>query len=67
MAPGLRPEYTADYYGAFLQDPDGNSAEAVHHEGVRRSGNVDHVWMRVADLAASRSFYEAIAPEARFR
>lgn len=65
--PGLRPEYTADYYGAFLLDPHGNSAEAVHHEGVRRSGNVDHVWMRVADLAASRSFYEAVAPEAGFR
>ena len=65
--PGPRPQYTADYYGAFLLDPDGNSGEAVHHEGVRRSGNVDHVWMRVADLAASRSFYEAVAPEAGFR
>ena len=27
-APGPRPQYHADYYGAFLLDPDGNSAEA---------------------------------------
>jgi catechol 2,3-dioxygenase-like lactoylglutathione lyase family enzyme len=29
-APGPRPQYGDDYYGAFLLDPDGNSAEAVH-------------------------------------
>jgi catechol 2,3-dioxygenase-like lactoylglutathione lyase family enzyme len=29
--PGQRPEYGPDYYGGFLLDPDGNSAEAVHH------------------------------------
>src|SRR5205085_4613782 len=29
--PGLRPEYHERYYGGFLLDPDGNSAEAVHH------------------------------------
>lgn len=23
-APGLRPEYHADYYGAYVRDPDGN-------------------------------------------
>lgn len=28
-APGLRPEYDANYYGAFLRDPDGNKIEAV--------------------------------------
>ncbi len=28
-APGLRPEYSANYYGAFLIDPDGNNIEAV--------------------------------------
>ena len=32
--PGPRPEYGADYYGGFLLDPDGNSAEAVHHDDV---------------------------------
>jgi catechol 2,3-dioxygenase-like lactoylglutathione lyase family enzyme len=29
--PGLRPEYHADYYGAFVFDPDGNNVEAVCH------------------------------------
>jgi len=28
-APGLRPEYHAHYYGAFVLDPDGNNIEAV--------------------------------------
>src|SRR4051812_14545432 len=36
--PGPRPEYRGDYYGAFLLDPDGNSAEAVHHGALRRGG-----------------------------
>lgn len=30
-APGLRPEYHASYYGAFVFDPDGNNVEAVCH------------------------------------
>jgi catechol 2,3-dioxygenase-like lactoylglutathione lyase family enzyme len=30
-APGLRPHYHANYYGAFVFDPDGNNAEAVCH------------------------------------
>jgi catechol 2,3-dioxygenase-like lactoylglutathione lyase family enzyme len=30
-APGLRPQYHADYYAAFLLDPDGNRVEAVCH------------------------------------
>jgi catechol 2,3-dioxygenase-like lactoylglutathione lyase family enzyme len=28
-APGPRPEYTAEYYGAFVRDLDGNKIEAV--------------------------------------
>jgi catechol 2,3-dioxygenase-like lactoylglutathione lyase family enzyme len=31
-APGLRPEYHPDYYGAFVLDPDGHNIEAVCHE-----------------------------------
>jgi len=31
-APGLRPEYHKDYYGAFVLDPDGNNIEAVCHK-----------------------------------
>ena len=27
--PGLRPEYDANYYAAFVHDPDGNKIEAV--------------------------------------
>jgi catechol 2,3-dioxygenase-like lactoylglutathione lyase family enzyme len=62
--PGPRPEYSEDYYGAFLLDPDGNSAEAVHEPDVSRRGAIDHLWIRVADVAAARSFYETIAPHA---
>jgi catechol 2,3-dioxygenase-like lactoylglutathione lyase family enzyme len=65
--PGPRPEYRSDYYGAFLLDPDGNSAEAVHHGALRRAGIVDHLWIRVADVAAARRFYETIAPHAGLR
>lgn len=28
-APGPRPHYREDYYGAFVKDPDGNKIEAV--------------------------------------
>jgi catechol 2,3-dioxygenase-like lactoylglutathione lyase family enzyme len=30
-APGLRPHYHADYYGAFVLCPDGHNIEAVCH------------------------------------
>ncbi len=30
-APGLRPQYHPNYYGAFVCDPDGNNLEAVCH------------------------------------
>ena len=59
--PGERPQYRADYYGAFLLDPDGNSVESVHHAGTGEAGVIDHLWIRVADLAANVAFYEAIA------
>jgi catechol 2,3-dioxygenase-like lactoylglutathione lyase family enzyme len=65
--PGSRPEYRSDYYGAFLLDPDGNSAEAVHHGASRRGGIIDHVWIRVADVAAAKRFYETIASHAGLR
>jgi catechol 2,3-dioxygenase-like lactoylglutathione lyase family enzyme len=31
-APGLRPHYHPNYYGAFVRDPDGHNIEAVCHE-----------------------------------
>ena len=33
-APGLRPHYHPDYYGAFVLDPDGHNIEAVCHVPV---------------------------------
>jgi catechol 2,3-dioxygenase-like lactoylglutathione lyase family enzyme len=66
-APGPRPQYGEDYYGAFLLDPDGTSAEAVHHGALRRDGGIDHLWIRVADVAAAKRFYEVVAPYAGFR
>ena len=60
--PGLRPEYGADYYGGFLLDPEGNSAEAVHHDRVGDRDVIDHLWLRVADVEAAKAFYAAIAP-----
>ncbi len=36
-APGLRPQYHPNYYGAFVLDPDGNNIEAVFHGPSRRS------------------------------
>ncbi len=69
-APGPRTVYGPDYYGGFLLDPDGNSAEAVHTEREDRvlpDGCIDHLWIRVRDPAASRRFYTTIAPHAGLR
>jgi catechol 2,3-dioxygenase-like lactoylglutathione lyase family enzyme len=63
-APGPRPQYVEDYYGAFLLDPDGNSAEAVWH-GQMRGGMIDHLWLRVADVEASARFYETVGFDVR--
>jgi len=65
--PGPRPQYREDYYGAFVLDPDRNSAEAVYHGAVRSDGVIDHLWIRVADVAAARRFYELVAQFAGFR
>jgi catechol 2,3-dioxygenase-like lactoylglutathione lyase family enzyme len=66
-APGPRPEYGPDYYGGFLLDPDGNSAEAVTLDFTKPRGAIDHLWIRVADAAASRRFYETVAPHVGIR
>jgi catechol 2,3-dioxygenase-like lactoylglutathione lyase family enzyme len=65
-APGRRTVYGRDYYGGPLFDPDGNSAEAVHtqRDDPVPDGSVDHLWIRVRDLAASKRFYTTIAPYA---
>jgi catechol 2,3-dioxygenase-like lactoylglutathione lyase family enzyme len=59
--PGPRPQYRPDYYGAFLLDPDGNSAEAVHHGDTRRGGHVDHLWIGVRDLERAAAFYGGLS------
>ncbi|HTU29518.1 MAG TPA: VOC family protein [Solirubrobacteraceae bacterium] len=63
-APGPRTIYGPSYYGGFLLDPDGNSAEAVHleREHAVPVGGVDHLWIRVRDPAAAERFYRTIAP-----
>ncbi len=64
--PGARPQYGPDYYGGFLLDPDGNSVEAVTSTRARRSGDIDHLWLRTADITATLQFYETIGPFAGF-
>jgi catechol 2,3-dioxygenase-like lactoylglutathione lyase family enzyme len=59
--PGQRSLYRPDYYGAFLRDPDGNSAEAVVHGDTRRGGNIDHLWIGVEDVDSASRFYAAMA------
>ena len=68
-APGPRPQHSPTYYGGFLLDPDGNSVEAVHgdREHAVPVGSIDHLWIRVRDLEASRRFYTTIAPHAGLR
>jgi catechol 2,3-dioxygenase-like lactoylglutathione lyase family enzyme len=62
---GPRPNYADDYYAAFLRDAAGNRFEAVHRDGHRPRGNIDHVTIRVSDAGASAAFYSTIGPAAR--
>jgi catechol 2,3-dioxygenase-like lactoylglutathione lyase family enzyme len=64
--PGLRPQYSPDYYGAFILDHHGNSVEAVTHGRARArpAGLIDHLWIRVPNLDAIRSFYTPVAAAA---
>jgi lactoylglutathione lyase len=39
--PGLRPEYHADYYGAYFRDPDGNKLCVACHVGEVESNAND--------------------------
>ena len=61
---GPRPDYADDYYAAFLKDPVGNSFEAVHRDGERPKGYIDHVAIRVNDVEASTAFYSTIGAAA---
>jgi len=61
---GPRPDYADDYYAAFLRDAAGNSFEAVHRDGERPRGKIDHVAIRVGDVEASTSFYATVGAAA---
>jgi catechol 2,3-dioxygenase-like lactoylglutathione lyase family enzyme len=65
--PGPRPQYAPGYYGAFLLDPDGNSVEAMVNDFERGRAEIDHLWIRVSDLATARQFYETIGGHAGFQ
>jgi catechol 2,3-dioxygenase-like lactoylglutathione lyase family enzyme len=61
---GPRPNYADDYYAAFVKDPAGNGFEAVHRDGQRPNGDIDHVAIRVNDVKASTAFYTTIGAAA---
>jgi len=61
---GPRRVYADDYYAAFLKDADGNSFEAVHRDGTRPRGRIDHVAIRVSNVEASTAFYSTIGDAA---
>jgi hypothetical protein len=67
VRPGRAPSTGPHYDGAFLLDPDGNSVEAMYNDFERGRGEIDHLWIRVSDLNASRAFYDTIGGHARFR
>jgi hypothetical protein len=59
-APGPRSIYGPDDYAGFLLDPDGNSVEAFHRDRERPvpGGHIDHLWLRVRDVEASRRLHD---------
>ena len=62
-APGPRPQYRDDYYGSFLLDPDGNSAEAVHHGAMRGAREPQPLVAGRAGQPHNRVMSERIVPE----
>src|SRR5262249_10163495 len=68
-APGPRRQDGPTYYGGLPADPDGHTREAVHtaREDPVPDGCIDHLWIRVGDVAASKRFYTMIAPHAGLR
>jgi catechol 2,3-dioxygenase-like lactoylglutathione lyase family enzyme len=59
--PGPRPQYSPDYYGAFVLDAAGNSVEAMTSGPRKQSGVLDHLWLRSGDLEAMTRFYETVS------
>ena len=65
-APGLRPEYSDDYYGGVPPRSGRQQRRSRAPRLAARRGGIDHLWIRVADLEASTRFYETVAPAAGF-
>jgi len=66
-APGLRPRYSADYYGAYVRDPAGNKLQAVCYLAGRRASDVgrivSHITLGTDDLDGAGGFYEPVFSE----
>lgn len=62
--PGYRAHYSADYFAAYVRDPDGNKLQAVFYENGRRAGPggtiLSHVTLPCDDLTAGLAFYEPV-------
>jgi hypothetical protein len=54
------PGYRSDYCGAVLLDPDGNGAEVVYPGALRRGVIIDHLWIRLAEVAADPAVSDGI-------
>jgi catechol 2,3-dioxygenase-like lactoylglutathione lyase family enzyme len=70
-ASGPDPAERDGDYVAWLEDPDGNRVQAVHHGGTRpgaahRDGRIHELVIRVSDLAAATAFYRTIADAAGY-
>ena len=65
-APGLRPHYHPNYYGAFVLDPDGHNVEAVcHAAGVTpRPHDFSFSFRFLCPSVRSRSAFSRINPSA---
>ena len=61
---GPRPQDAEDYYAASVKDDAGNSFEAVHRDGQRPTGNIDHLVIRANDVESSTAFYSTIGTAA---
>lgn len=63
-APGLRPLYAPDYYGAYVRDPGGNKLQAVTYTQGRKAGPggdvVSHITLGSNDLLRSGTFYQSL-------
>jgi catechol 2,3-dioxygenase-like lactoylglutathione lyase family enzyme len=59
-APGLRPQYHANYYAAFVIGPDGHNIEAVCHEPVWRSGSIMNPSVPAPVATPDADFFRAL-------